>query len=771
MKKLLSLAFALLLVLCLCACQKTPVAESVVAEFAFPEGTSVLGVDLSGMNKEDGRNALRSVADGYSLAVSVDGVEATATAEQIGVTVSEERLDAIINALQAGAQIDTEGFIGFNEGKLRAFVNENFNKPVTEAQILFDEASGAYVLQPDVIGQRCNPNAVVSQLRESVVNLEAQSTLSGVSQILEPELKDEDADIQSALATVNAMNGVSLTYTFEADGKSSSHTIPTETIRTFISLGRDGVTPSIDYGTLEAYVAELSEKYSAGSTSGAFKTTGGGTVDLTVSYNGVYLDQEKLTEDIAQCVLAGTSGTRTAPFQAAGIRDMPYGGTYIEINLSAQHLWFYKNGECILSTNLVSGKVSASYCTPTGVFSIYGKSTNTYLEGEGYRSFVNYWMPFYGGYGLHDATWRGSFGGDIYLYNGSHGCVNLPLGSASTIYNNAPVGTKVILYGGVRSVPPQPQSLNGTTYYSVASDAGTITLDIRPRYSGPSMSYSSNNSAVATVSGGVVTIHGEGTAVITVSVPSKNGYSSATTNVTIEVHSPCDEGRHSLGSPTVTVQPTCQPGKQTVKCSKCTYSEEQAVNPVREHTFTNYSQTVAPSCKPGKETATCDECHNATHEREIPANGQHSEGSGEVTTAPGCETAGERSYKCTICGTTLRTEPIAPTDHNMAWTTVLNPTCTNPGMKQEICQNSGCSETGRTEEIPATGHNMVWQTQDATCTADGSKWQTCSNGCGTSTAPETIPSSGHSYSGGVCSKCGGADPNYVAPSDEGNGEG
>ena len=755
MKKLLPLALALLLVLCLCACEKAPV-EPVVTEFTFPEGTSVLGVSLAGMSKEDGRSALQAAVQDYSLQVSIDGVEATATAQDLGVSVSQERLDAIVNALEAGAQIDTEGFIGFNEGKLRAFVNANFNKPVTEAQILYDEESGAYVLQPDAVGQSCNPNAIVSQLREAVVNLEAQSVLTDVSQLIEPELKDEDDGIQGALATVNAMNGVSLTYTFEVEGKSSTHTIPAETIRSFISLGRDGVTPSIDYGTLEAYVAQLSEDYSAGSTTGAFQTTGGGTVDLTVTYNGVYLDQEAMTEDIAQCVLAGTSGTRTAPFKDSGIRDMPYGGTYIEINLSAQKLWFYKNGECILTTNLVSGKVSASYCTPTGVFSIYGKSTDTYLEGEDYRSFVNYWMPFYGGYGLHDATWRGSFGGDIYLYNGSHGCVNLPLSSAATIYNNAPVGTKVILYGGVRSVPPSPQSLNGTTYYSVASDAGSITLDIRPRYSGPSMSYSSNNSAVATVSGGVVTIKGEGTAVITVSVPAKDGYSSATTNVTIEVHSPCDEGRHSLGAPSVTVQPTCQPGKQTVKCGKCTYTEEQSITPVRGHTFTSYSQTVAPTCKPGKETATCDECHTATQERDIAANGQHSEGAGEVTKAPGCETAGERSYKCTICGQTLRTEPIEPTNHNMAWTTILNPTCSDPGMKQQVCQNSGCSETGATEGISATGHSMQWHTVEAaTCTKTGTENQKCAV-CGADGDTRVTPMLSHNVVEGACTMCGGA---------------
>ena len=65
-----------------------------------------------------------------------------------------------------------------------------------------------------------------------------------------------------------------------------------------------------------------------------------------------------------------------------------------------------------------------------------------YLEGADYTTYVNFWMPFLGGYGLHDATWRGSFGGDIYHYDGSHGCVNLPYDAAAEIYDNISVGTK-----------------------------------------------------------------------------------------------------------------------------------------------------------------------------------------------------------------------------------------------------------------------------------------------------------------------------------------
>jgi lipoprotein-anchoring transpeptidase ErfK/SrfK len=55
-------------------------------------------------------------------------------------------------------------------------------------------------------------------------------------------------------------------------------------------------------------------------------------------------------------------------------------------------------------------------------------------------------MPFYKGCGFHDASWRGKFGGTIYRYNGSHGCVNLPIPSAKTLYEKVYAGMPVILY-------------------------------------------------------------------------------------------------------------------------------------------------------------------------------------------------------------------------------------------------------------------------------------------------------------------------------------
>ena len=84
--------------------------------------------------------------------------------------------------------------------------------------------------------------------------------------------------------------------------------------------------------------------------------------------------------------------------------------------------------------------------TPTGSYTLESRARDTTLTGEGYSSFVSYWMGFSGAYGLHDATWRDEFGGDIYEYAGSHGCVNLPYSAAEAIFNNVEEGTRVIVF-------------------------------------------------------------------------------------------------------------------------------------------------------------------------------------------------------------------------------------------------------------------------------------------------------------------------------------
>jgi len=808
MKKVWTLLLSLALALSLCACQIGKEAEEPTEPviFTFPASTTVLGVDVSGLTKEDAWMKFASAADAYILNLDVDGVPITLTAQDLDLRCDQDAFMAAASALEAGAAPDLSNLIGFNEGKLRAIMSQNFNKDAVEASLVFDDTTGQYTLLPDADGQKSNPNALVAEAKTAICNLTGQHSMTGVSEIIQPVRSADDPELQDAMAKANKMVGIQLTLKFSPGGETKEHTVPTEIIRSFVTIGEDGLTPIINKEAVEAYVTELSEEYSIAGKTGSFKTTGGKTVSQKVSYNGHYVDNDDLTDDLIKCLKEGISGTRTVNYQASGIRSMPYGGTYIEVDLTAQHLWFYKKGKCIVSTDFVSGKVAENMCTPNGVFSIYSKEPNRYLTGEDYRSFVNYWMPFYRGYGLHDATWRSSFGGDIYLYNGSHGCVNLPLSAAGKIYKNASVGTKVILYGGAKEVAPSPQKLTGTKSYNVADDKGTFKLNIKPKYKGGEITYSSNNTKVATVdSSGKVTIKGIGTAKIKVSVAKFSYYTAAETTVTIKVHSACDDGRHVWGDPTTVKEPTCQPGTEKVTCTKCGKSKNRELDPVKDHAFGNWEITKAATCgADGKQVKTCASCGEQKSEA-IKATGEHTFGEWKTSKKPTCVDSGTEKRSCSVCGKeesqkiaptgehtfdtwvteteatcekdglkrkvcgvcgedSGQTEVISAKGHKFDWVTTKKATCTDAGSQQEQCQRSGCKATGDTKEIAAKGHDYKWvTTKKPSCTDAGSEQEQCQrSGCNATGSTKEIAAKGHSYENGSCKTCGAADPNAAS---------
>ncbi|MFQ9153126.1 MAG: L,D-transpeptidase [Blautia sp.] len=121
------------------------------------------------------------------------------------------------------------------------------------------------------------------------------------------------------------------------------------------------------------------------------------------------------------------------------------GDTYVEIDYTNQRMWFYKDGQLLVDTQVVTGNTSKDMGSPLGIFALYYKETHAILKGEDYKTPVDFWMPFYGGVGIHDAKWRDSFGGNLYQSSGSHGCINTPWANAKTIYENIDAGTPIVL--------------------------------------------------------------------------------------------------------------------------------------------------------------------------------------------------------------------------------------------------------------------------------------------------------------------------------------
>ena len=134
------------------------------------------------------------------------------------------------------------------------------------------------------------------------------------------------------------------------------------------------------------------------------------------------------------------------------------GTKYVEVDIANQKVYLFEDGELLLESDCVTGTRDWTDTT-TGVYQVEYKASPAVLKdkdpnGNKYEQPVEYWISFNHSQGLHDAIWRGEFGGEIYKSWGSHGCVNLPLEAAEKIYKEVYNYYPVIVYDTTRENIP-----------------------------------------------------------------------------------------------------------------------------------------------------------------------------------------------------------------------------------------------------------------------------------------------------------------------------
>ena len=214
------------------------------------------------------------------------------------------------------------------------------------------------------------------------------------------------------------------------------------------------IAPNYNYSISPDKVRALVESFSRlHDTYGkirTFKTHSGRKINVSEGDYGWLIDYEKETEQLYNDIIHRTNVTRTPIFENEAYfydedgNDL--GNFYAEVDLDNQHMYLIRNKQVVLESDVVTGCVSLHRGTPKGIYNIDYKQSPAILRGEDYESPVTFWMPFNGGVGFHDATWRGSFGGQIYIYGGSHGCVNMPYAKAQELYGVIEEGMPVIVY-------------------------------------------------------------------------------------------------------------------------------------------------------------------------------------------------------------------------------------------------------------------------------------------------------------------------------------
>lgn len=435
----------------------------------FLPNTEINGIDCSGLTALEAAALLDEQIQEYSLEVIGRDYATGEPGAVLGRIVPQDIQLAFVDMLGAAEEVLTEqdwlwwirvlenvhyGYslvqgVMYDDAMLEstvegwdAFQTKNMLKAQDAYIGGYSEALQRYEIIPETPGTELDVKQVITLVSDAVLMKETTLDLEdfdlyGVASVLQ-----DDSRLTTPVEIVNSWLGTNITY----DWNGSEVVLDANTIRNWVTI-EDGEA-ILDEDAVKDFVKEQSRSYDTYGKKKSFVTTLGVELNLNSPSYGWKTDTTVETEELIQLIREGSEGPREPVYSYKGMTkgSEDIGNSYVEADLTNQHLYLYIDGEVVLETDFVSGKVSNGNATPAGIYGITYKTRNAVLRGRDYATPVSYWMPFYGNYGMHDANWRGSFGGSIYITNGSHGCINLPPKKAEQIYDYMFKGFPVICY-------------------------------------------------------------------------------------------------------------------------------------------------------------------------------------------------------------------------------------------------------------------------------------------------------------------------------------
>ncbi len=353
----------------------------------------------------------------------------------------------ILSGKERSVEVSVNG--EFDSGAAEAFLDaaglfEGDDVQVPEDAYISEylEDKKCYEIIPEQEGDLLNREATVEMVNTALTNMIAQVDLKAERCYEQPDVTSEDAALQAKLAEMNKLVGSCITY----DWNGEEVIVDGDLIHQWLII--DGDSVMLDEEQVEEFVEANAKANDTYGKKRKFMTSLGEELTLPSGAYGWKTDRKAETAALMELILNGTVTDREPEYSCKGwVKGKnDIGNSYVEADLTNQHLYLYQNGEVVLETDFVSGNMARGNATPAGVFGLTYKTRDAVLRGRDYETPVQYWMPFNGNVGMHDASWRRTFGGDIYLNNGSHGCINLPTAMAAEIYEYVSKGFPVICY-------------------------------------------------------------------------------------------------------------------------------------------------------------------------------------------------------------------------------------------------------------------------------------------------------------------------------------
>lgn len=460
----------------------------------FFANTTVNGVDYSGLDAEEAEAKFESTYAGKTMTVKeMGGAEETISFDAIDYHFTTgDTFTQLIDgqdywrwflAPYEMHELTTDEGFAYDEEKLRAEVHAlsavSGDQVIAPSDAHIENTGNGYEIIEAVDGDTLDEEKTYEAIKAAVDSGASEVDLEAEGCYLKAAVHSDDEALQARMAWIDTYQEMVITVALEGN---TYEELAKDTFINWFTFGDDNETVTIDEDAVKAYTQSLADTYNTFMTERQFVTTKGDT--LTVgggNYDnyGYLMNVDASAGQILSALQSRVTQTIALTWDKYALaRDengSDFGDTYVEISLDEQHMWFYKDGKLVTDTDVVTGTATKERATPTGVMQILDKKQDHKMKGSYGTANAKYvmWLTN-GGICIHDSSWRDEYGGDIYLTDGSHGCVNTPLDEVKIIYENISIGTPVIVYDRDNRVPDVE---NATYTTGGSSEEGVETLE------------------------------------------------------------------------------------------------------------------------------------------------------------------------------------------------------------------------------------------------------------------------------------------------------
>ena len=440
----------------------------------FFNGTTINGVDCSDMTAKEAETKIKEQAANYTLNVKFkDNDTKSVSGKDIDYTYAGDgSVESVLKKQNSflwflgngGKEKDSQVTMQYSQEKLDAVIDgfdefqsaDGENAPAS-AYITFQ--NNEFEIVDAVMGEGMDLTLAKQCIENALINADTEVDLEKAGVYDGTLVTADDETLNAQKDQLNELVRASITYSMP-DG--TTQVLDGNTMKDWLAVDADG-NYSKDENQwnerVKEYVANLAAAIDTNGKDHTFPATGiEGGVTISQEGYGWKVDQEQEIAKIAEEVDAHAADTREPQYAqrefAASTENNGFGKTYVEVDASRQHIWLYKDGNLVVDGDCVTGLMEQSSYTKPGIYTTAAKESQKKLHGElqadgsySWERDVDSWIPFNGEIGFYDASWRSSFGGNLYLTAGSTtGSVALPTAVAQALYDNVDDGTPVIIY-------------------------------------------------------------------------------------------------------------------------------------------------------------------------------------------------------------------------------------------------------------------------------------------------------------------------------------